>query len=129
MNEQEQNANFNFGEEKKKLIKKISIFLVISAAFTFLFVLGTESSFFTCLMVGFLCGCAFYIPGRLQSYFHMRWFITLIVGVVFLLAVVFLAEKIGPIAYIILLYPPVDIGYSIYKMVTYKKRNGGEQQQ
>lgn len=115
--------------EKKNLIKKISIFLVISVAFTFIFTISmSDSSFFTCLMVGLLCGCAFYIPGRLQSYFHMRWFMTIIAGVVFLLIILFIADKIGPLAYIILLFPPVDIGYSIFKLVSLKKQNGGGEQ-
>lgn len=128
MNEDD-NKSLLYEIEKKNLIKKIAILLVISVAFTLLFTISmSDSSFFTCLMIGLLCGCAFYIPGRLQSYFHLSWLITIIVGVVFLFIVLFLADKIGPIAYIILLFPPVDIGYSIYKLVSLKKQNGGGEQ-
>lgn len=125
MNEENGKTSFNYEEEKKNLIKKLTIFGVIMIAFTILFKVGTsESSIFSCLMMGVLFGCVFYIPGRLHSYFHLGWIMTIIIAVGFLLVLLFLADKIGPIVYLILLLPIADMGYSIYKVVSYKRQNG-----
>ncbi|MCM1219311.1 MAG: hypothetical protein NC548_32935 [Lachnospiraceae bacterium] len=127
MNEDGKKKEFNYEEEKAKLKKKLIIFLAITVGFTVLFVLTMkDSNFFQCLMAGLACGLVFYIPGRLRDYFHMNWIMTIIIAVAYLLILLFLADKIGAVAYILLLFPIGDMGYSIYKVISYKKNGGGE---
>lgn len=127
MNEEDLMKEIKHEEEKTKLKKKISIFIAITAAFTILFVLamGDEVSFFSKLSTGALFGIVFYIPGRLRDYFGMGWFMTIAISVAFLFLLLFITSKMGLLAFcIILLLPIADVGYSIYKIVSYKKKNG-----
>ncbi|MCM1187013.1 MAG: hypothetical protein NC251_06270 [Lachnoclostridium sp.] len=127
MNEEGKKKEFNYEEEKAKLKKKLIIFLATTVGFTVLFVLAMEdSNFFQCLMAGLACGLVFYIPGRLRDYFHMGWPMTIVIAVAYLLILLFLADKIGAVAYILLLFPIGDMGYSIYRVISYKKKGGGE---
>lgn len=123
MNEERNEKVFDYEVEKKSLQKKITIFLVITVAFTILFqlMMSENVSFFTNLAMGALFGIVFYIPGRLRDYFGLGIFMTIVIAVIFLLVLLFIADKIGPIAYIVLLFPIADMGYSIYKVVSYKK--------
>lgn len=126
MNEDEKKITFNYEEEKAKLKKKLTIFIVITVAFTLLFqLMGNEdTSFVTNLGIGALFGIVFYIPGRIQDYLHTGWLMTIVIAVVYLLALIFLIDKIGPIGYILLLFPIADMAYSIYKVTSCKNSNG-----
>lgn len=126
MNEEGTKKEFDYEVEKKSLKRKITIFLVITVAFTILFqlMMSENVSFFTNLAMGALFGIVFYIPGRLRDYFGLGIFMTIVIAVIFLLVLLFIADKIGPIAYIVLLFPIADMGYSIFKVVSYKKNNG-----
>ena len=99
--------NLDYESEKSKLKKKIIIFTVIAVAFTALFriTMGEDVSFFSCLFIGIVMGLVFYIPGRIRDYFKLGWF----------------SDKIGYIAYIILLLPIGDMGYSVYKVISNKE--------
>lgn len=126
MSEEGTKKEFNYEEEKKRLKKKITIFLVITIAFTILFQLTMSEnvSFFTNLAMGALFGVVFYIPGRLRDYFGLGWIMTIVIGVAYVFLLVFLNDKIGPVSFILLLLPLADMGYSIYKVVAYKKNSG-----
>lgn len=126
MNEEGNKKAFDYETEKKSLKRKITIFLVITVAFTILFqlMMSENVSFITNLAMGALFGIVFYIPGRLRDYFGLGMFMTIVIAVIFLLVLLFIADKIGPIAYIVLLLPIADMGYSIYKVVSYMKNNG-----
>lgn len=127
MNEEVLIEEIKHEEEKEKLKKKLSIFIAITAAFTILFVvtMGDEVSFFTKLYTGAMFGIVLYIPGRLRDYFNMGWFMTIAISIAFLFLLLFIASKMGLLAFcLILLLPIADVGYSIYKIVSYKKKNG-----
>lgn len=126
MNEDEKMTIFNYEEEKAKLKKKLTIFIVITVAFTiFLQLTASENvSFITNLGVGAMFGIVFYVPGRIQDYLHTGWVMTIVIAVVYLFLLILLIDKIGPIGYILLLFPIADMAYSIYKVASYKKNNG-----
>ncbi len=127
MNDANRKKEYNYEEEKRKLKKKLIIFSVITIGFTVLFKLAmSDNSIFTCLFAGVACGLVFYIPGRLRDYFGLGWFMTIVMAVIYLLLLLFLADKIGLIAYILLLLPIGDMGYSIYRVLSYKKNGGKE---
>ncbi len=127
MSDESKKKVFDYAEEKAKLKKKLIIFLVITVGFMILFLVAMEdSNFFECLLAGMACGLVFYIPGKLRDYFGLGIVMTIIIAVAYLLLLLFLADKIGPVAYILLLLPIGDMGYSIYKVLSYKKNNGGE---
>ena len=115
--------NLDYESEKSKLKKKIIIFTVIAVAFTALFriTMGEDVSFFSCLFIGIVMGLVFYIPGRIRDYFKLGWFMTIVISVAFLILLLWLSDKIGYIAYIILLLPIGDMGYSVYKVISNKE--------
>lgn len=115
--------NLDYESEKSKLKKKLIIFAVIAVAFTAVFRITMDEnvSFFSCLFIGIVMGLVFYIPGRIRDYFKLGWFFTIVISVVFLLFLIWLSDKIGYIAYIILLLPIGDMGYSIYKVISTKE--------
>lgn len=126
MSDESTKKEFNYEAEKKSLKRKITIFLVVTVAFTVLFQLTMSEnvSFITNLSMGALFGIVFYIPGRLRDYFGLGWIMTIVIAVAYVLLLVFLNDKIGPVSFILLLLPIADMGYSIYKVVSYKKNNG-----
>lgn len=127
VNDESGKKEYNYEDEKRKLKKKLIIFSVITIGFTVLFMVAmSDSNFFECLLAGLACGLVFYIPGRLRDYFHMGWIMTIIIAVGYLFLLLFLADKIGAVAYILLILPIGDMAYSIYRVVTYKKKGGGE---
>ena len=117
--------NFDYEEEKRKLKKKLAIFAIVSIVFTILFRIGMSDDigFLSCLLTGLLTGLIFYIPGRIRDYFKLGWVMTIAISVAFVFAVVWLNGVIGAFAYIVLLFPLADMGYSIYRVVSVKKES------
>lgn len=115
--------NLDYESEKSKLKKKIIIFTVIAVAFTALFRITMDENvgFFSCLFIGIVMGLVFYIPGRLREHFKLGWLATIVISIVFLFLLLWLSDKIGYIAYIILLLPIGDMGYSVYKVISNKE--------
>ena len=110
--------DFDYMEEKAKLKKKIIIFLVTAVGFSVLFKIGmSNTGSLSCIFMGVVMGLFFYIPGRIREYFKMGWFMTVVISVIFILAIIWLSDIIGDIAYLIILLPFADMGYSIYKLV------------
>lgn len=108
---------FDYIGEKAKLKKKVITFLSASAIFIILFLAGLgESGTLNCIFFGFIMGLVFYIPGRIREYYSMSWVMTIILAVVFVLALFWLNDKIGSIVFVVVLAPFADIGYSIYRI-------------
>lgn len=110
--------DFDYMEEKAKLKKKLITFLVAAVGFTVLFKIGmSNTGILSCIFAGVAMGLFFYIPGRIKEYFKMGWLMTVVISVIFIFAIIWLSDIIGDIAYLIILLPFADMGYSIYKLV------------
>lgn len=115
---------FDYELEKSKLKKKLITFVVIAIAFALLVMIAGHMDFFSALMFGLVAGLIFYIPGRLKSMLNIGLVGVIIISVLYVVLFMFLAEKIGNIAFVIcLLIPLADMGLSIYKVVSHKNDN------
>lgn len=79
--------------------------------------MGDDVETLSCILSGVAVGLIFYIPGRLREHFQIGWFMTIVISIIFMYALIWLSGIIGNIVYLIILFPFVDIGFSVYKLV------------
>ncbi len=107
--------------EKERLIKKLKMLLIIFVVMMVLLnTLLKADSFGWSIIYSVVFTLMLYIPGRIKEKFHRGWIFTIIVGIVYMYLYIWLLEKIGNFAILLILLPLADIGYSIYKIKTYK---------
>ncbi len=114
----------SYAIELQKLKKKLAIFFGIMLVTTAIFKLSMSGlGIIDCLLAGWGTATFFYIPGRIKSYFKLSWLPTIIIVVVFYGVMLSLMEKAGAIIFAIpILVVVVDIGYSVYKLISLKKK-------
>ena len=114
----------SYAIELQNLKKKLAIFFGIMLVTTAIFKLSMSGlGIIDCLLGGWAIATFFYIPGRIKSYFKLSWLPTIIVVVVFYGVMLSLMEKAGDIIFAIpILVVVVDIGYSVYKLISLKKK-------
>lgn len=101
---------------KKKLIIVIGLFIVFMVIFCGIAKVGLGWGLATSLAMALVL----YIPGRLKEVLKIRWFWTIVLTIAYIYLYIFLVNKIGNFVAVLLLVPLADIGYSIYKVASYK---------
>ena len=114
----------DYNEEMGKLKKKLTILLGIAIVFTALFKFTMDISIFGALGVGLLIGLFFYIPGIIKGLLNAGWGVTIIITLIYYAVFIGLGGAVGNwVTVLAVVLPILDIGYSIYKVISAKKES------
>lgn len=108
--------------EKDKLKKKLLIMLVSTVIVMVILCVIGKVSIGWGLMTGIGISLVFYVPVRIREKFKTGVLLTVVIAIAYLYLYIELANRIGAFSGLLLLLPVADIGYSIYKMASYKKK-------
>lgn len=118
--EKENNMDYEFQMEKKMLLRKLMYFFggaIIGVIITLK--VNSEASFTSIFLAAFVFGVLFYIPGRLRDIFSLTIYGVVFYTIIYILVFMLLGAFIGDFAsLLIVIIPFVDMGYSIYKVIS-----------
>lgn len=107
----------------KLLVRKLVIFVGIAFLFVFLSLIAGKNDIVFIIETGLILGYISYIPIRIKEYFGIGWLRTFLIFVAYIGITGTLVLKKGFewLGIILILLPIIDMGLSIYAVITNNK--------
>ena len=119
---EEKTMEFDYELEKDKLKKKLYMVLGLTLLFMFIICVIGKTAIGWGLLTSLGLAMIFYVPGRLREKLKMGWVLTIVIAVAYMFLYIWLLNRIGNFVVLLFLLPLADIGYTVYKLKSYKNR-------